>query len=334
MNLAPLWQAQNTSLPDLVSRSRESLGVRGRGLIVVSQVNSARQAKQLHQLYRLLIQPIADLLPTDPNAHVIFIPQESLFLVPFPALQDASGQYLIEQHTILIAPAIQVLDLTHQQHQRLGIRRNQSALKGHEALVVGNPTMPSIPPRIGEPPQQLPSLPGAEKEALAIALLLNTQALIGNQATKTAIKMLMPQARTIHLATHGLLDDVQGWGSAIALAPSGNDNGLLTAQEILDMKLNADLVVLSACDTGRGRITGDGVVGLSRSFITAGVSSVIVSLWAVPDASTTSLMTDFYQNLHPKSDKAQALRNAMLAMIKQHSQPRDWAAFILVGEAN
>ncbi|MFM6312178.1 MAG: CHAT domain-containing protein, partial [Dolichospermum sp.] len=103
----------------------------------------------------------------------------------------------------------------------------------------------------------------------------------------------MPKARIIHLATHGLLDNVRGLGSAIALAPSSNDNGLLTAEEILNMNLNAELVVLSACDTGRGRLTGDGVIGLSRSFISAGVSSVIVSLWAIPDSPTAGLMTEF-----------------------------------------
>lgn len=99
------------------------------------------------------------------------------------------------------------------------------------------------------------------------------------------------------------------------------------------MKLNAELVVLSACDTGRGRITGDGVIGLSRSLITAGVPSVIVSLWSVPDAPTASLMTQFYQNLKQNPDKAQALRQAMLTTMKQHPNPRKWAAFTLIGEA-
>lgn len=94
----------------------------------------------------------------------------------------------------------------------------------------------------------------------------------------------MANARIIHLATHGILDEIWGLGSAIALAPSTNDNGLLTADEILTMNLNAELVVLSACNTGQGRITGDSVIGLSRSLISAGVPSVIVSLWIVPDA--------------------------------------------------
>jgi CHAT domain-containing protein len=90
---------------------------------------------------------------------------------------------------------------------------------------------------------------------------------------------------------------------------------------------------LSACDTGRGRITGDGVIGLSRSFISAGVPSVIVSLWSVPDAPTAFLMTEFYQNFQKNPDKAQALRQAMLTTLKQHPNPKNWAAFTLIGES-
>jgi CHAT domain-containing protein/Tfp pilus assembly protein PilF len=329
-DLKPLGQQQNASIQDLVVSSRESIGVRGRGLTVVERVNGTTQGQplqRLQQLYELLIQPIAELLPTDPESHVIFIPQGELFLVPFDALQDATGKYLIEKHTIVTAPSIQVLDLTHQRRQQVS---------GKDVLVVGNPTMPSIPPAIGEPPQQLPSLPGAEREASAIAQLLNTEAITGNLATKAAILPKMAQARIIHLATHGLLDDFTGEGvpGAIALAPGGKDNGLLTASEILDLKLNAQLVVLSACDTGRGKITGDSVIGLSRSLISAGVPSVIVSLWSVPDAPTASLMTEFYRKFQQKPDKAQALRSATLTTMKQYPNPRDWAAFTLIGEAD
>jgi CHAT domain-containing protein len=137
----------------------------------------------------------------------------------------------------------------------------------------------------------------------------------------------------VHLATHGLFDDIQGLNSGIALTPSGKDDGLLTASQILDLKLNAELVVLSACDTGRGRISGDGVIGLSRSFISAGVPSVLVSLWSVPDAPTALLMTEFYQNLQKGYDKAQALRQAMLTTMKNNPNPVAWAAFTLIGEA-
>jgi CHAT domain-containing protein len=113
----------------------------------------------------------------------------------------------------------------------------------------------------------------------------------------------------------------------------GNDSGLLTAEEILEMRLKASLVVLSACNTAQGKTTGDGIIGLSRSLIAAGVPSVIVSLWSVPDAPTAELMQTFYLNLQKNSDKAQALRQAMLTTMKTHPQPRDWAAFTLIGEA-
>ncbi|MBD2042995.1 CHAT domain-containing protein [Microcoleus sp. FACHB-672] len=325
-DLKPLWQQQNTSLSQLVTNSRESIGVRGRGLGTIARVSETEQANRLQQLHQLLISPIADLLPADPEARVTFIPQKQLFLVPFSALQDQAGKYLIEKHTIVVAPAIQVLDLTHRQRQQIS---------GTNTLVVGNPTMPSISLKPGDRPQQLSSLPGAEREALAIAQMLNTQAITGAAATKEAITKQMPAARLIHLATHGLLDDFQGSGvpGAIALAPSKGDTGLLSAGEILQLKLNADLVVLSACDTAGGRITGDGVIGLSRALIAAGVPSTIVSLWAVPDAPTASLMTEFYRNLLQKQDKAQALRSAMLTTMQQYPNPKDWAAFTLIGEA-
>ena len=334
-DLKPLWQKENTTLAKLVSTTRESLGVDDDSRSIFSQevVNPANQniqTQSLKKLHQLLINPIADLL-TDPNQRVTFVPQEDLFLVPFPALLDAQGKYLIEKHTILTAPAIQVLELTRQQKQRIG----QSSSIPNNAVVVGNPTMPKFADKYGEAAKQLKPLYSSQQEAQAIASLLNTNALTGDKATETAIKAKLGQARIIHLATHGLFDNYQGLQSSIALASSAQDDGLLTAEEILDIKLNADLVVLSACNTGRGRITGDGVIGLSRSLFYAGTPSVVVSLWSVPDAPTAKLMTDFYENMYKnKLDKAQALRQAMLKMKEQYPDtPRKWAAFTLIGEA-
>ena len=295
-----------------------------------SLFSGASQTKlQLQQLHQIFIQPIADLLPNNPQDLVILIPQNTLFLLPFSALIDPDGKYLIEKHTILTAPSIQVLDLTHQQKQK-----NQR-INPQNTLIVGNPTMPSLPPKLGGLPVQLDALPGAELEAEAVAQILKTQAIIGSQATKQAIVQKMLNSKIIHLATHGLLDDIgkKGLPGAIALAPFNNDDGLLTAYEILNLKFNADLVVLSACNTGKGRITGDGVVGLSRSFISAGTSSIIVSLWSIPDETTAVLMPEFYRQLQQNSNKAEALRQAMLLTMKKYPNPQDWAAFTLIGEA-
>ncbi len=327
----------NQSLEELVISARDSIGVRSSNMFDVTVVTPSGEdpTQKLQQLHKLLIAPIADSLPKDANERVIFIPQESLFTVPFPALLDEKGKYLVEKHTILTAPSIQVLDFTLQQKLR-----NSKLGVGKNALVVGNPTMPKI--EFGDLKINLPPLSGSEKEANTVAKLLNTEALTGNKANKATVIEKMQNASTIHLATHGLLQDFKGFGvpGAIVLAPDSTSsqkdgiNGLLTASEILDMKLRADLVVLSACDTGRGKITGDGVIGLSRSLISAGVPSVIVSLWKVNDNSTEFLMSEFYRNLLSNPDKSVALRQAMLTTMKQqaYSNPLKWAAFTLIGE--
>ncbi|MGD2181974.1 CHAT domain-containing protein [Lusitaniella coriacea] len=323
------------SLKKLVTRSRNSIGVRNRSLVAVRAKPDAEEpVNRLRQLHQILIEPIADLLPADPQEKVIFMPQGALFLAPFPALQDENENYLIEKHTILTAPAIQVLQLTREQRSRGA--EAQGSRGG--VLIVGNPTMPSVAVEISEMPTKLNPLPGSEREAKKIAEFLNTTPLIGDRATRQAVLQQMSNANIIHLATHGLLDDFKGQGvpGAIALAPDGTgerNDGLLTANEILNLNLNAELVVLSACDTGRGDITGDGVIGLSRSLVLAGVPSILVSLWAVDDHSTAFLMSEFYKNWQETGDKAQSLRQAMLATMEEYPKPIDWAAFTLIGES-
>ncbi|MGF1492058.1 MAG: CHAT domain-containing protein [Microcoleaceae cyanobacterium] len=303
-------------------------GNRFRGSVTAQK----RKYEVLSQKYDLLIKPIEDLLPTDPEKRIIFIPQGRLFLTPFVALQDQQGHYFIESHTVLITPSIQVLDLTQQHQARL---ENQAV---NQMVVVGNPKMPSISSDLQEAPAPLIALPEAEREAQAIAQMLKTQAIIGEKATEELVVQNMPQARVIHLATHGLLHELRHLGlripGALALTPTEQNDGLLTAEEILTLKLNAELVVLSACNTGRGAITGDGVIGLSRSFISAGVPSVVVSLWLVPDASTSELMKTFYRQMQQGSDKATALRQAMLSNMEKYHHLEDWAGFMLIGQSS
>jgi hypothetical protein len=194
--------------------------------------------------------------------------------------------------------------------------------------------MPSLPSRHGRPRVQLPALPDAENEARQIAKLFSARPLIGSDATKEHVMALMPSARILHFATHGLLDRDSGeYFNALALAPSGTDSGFLQAREINKMELEADLVVLSACDTAEGKLTGDGVLGLSSAFAAAGVPSAVVALWAIPDAPTAQLMTEFYRALRQSGNQAQALRQAMLRTMKNHPDPGDWAAFELIGES-
>lgn len=341
---------QNTSLAELVKVSRMQIGVRSRGnQNAASPLNTKLNTNNntnnnnllqhpLHQLYQLLITPIVDLLPITASDRIIFIPHQELFLVSFAALLDDNGKYLIENHTILTAPSIQSLWFTRKHWHRVQHSRGKP-------LIVGNPTMPTI--KIGLEQKRLTPLKGAETEALTIAQLLNTKAVIGWEATEPTIVRKMANATVIHFATHGLLDDVNGidYPGAIALAPDEPDHdGFLTSREILISDqhrkpplLKAKLVVLSACDTGRGEIKGEGVIGLSRSLIAAGVPSLVVSLWKIPDHDTVKLMREFYTNIYTHEfDKAKAMREAMLSMLNDddgNPDPSAWAAFTVIGEA-
>lgn len=343
VNLSQLETFRDTLVPFL-AEGTDSEGeslltalVRGTHQVITENLPtiSTRNLRESHlrQLHDVLIKPIADLLPQNPEEKVIFIPHQELLFVPFPALLDESDRYLITQHTILTAPAIQVLKLTRQLAENRMPNRSTNPIN---ALVVGNPVMPKLSIQPGEGPERLANLPGAEAEAIAIASMLNTEALIGSAATKSEVLERINAAAIVHLATHGLLDDFSESGGvlgAIALTPSDGDQGFLSSEEIMGLNLTASLVVLSACNTGGGRITGDGIIGLSRAFIGAGAESVIVSLWQATDEPTAKLMQEFYRLLPEKGDRAVALRQAMLTTMEEYPQPKHWAAFTLIGES-
>ncbi|MGI0490931.1 CHAT domain-containing protein [Alkalinema pantanalense CENA528] len=278
----------------------------------------------MQKLHEILITPIADLLPKKPDQTVVFVPQESLFVLPFAALQDRQGRFLIEQHTIVHAPSIQVLDLASSPQK--------TSPTATAALIVGNPVMPAIFDLATNTAEPLANLPFAEKEAIAIGKRLQVPVLTQAHALKSTVLAQMPKAKLIHFATHGLLDDFRRSGipGALAFAPSAGNDGFLSSDEIAQLRLQADLVVLSACDTGRGTISGDGVIGLSRAFMIAGARQVVVSLWQVPDDSTAELMQQFYTQGQKVPD-AQALRSAMLETMKSYPEPLNWAPFLIMG---
>ncbi|MEG4802668.1 CHAT domain-containing protein [Microcoleus sp. ARI1-B5] len=330
-NLEPLNQ-QNQSLKQIILKARVSIGTtetdgEGNKIQLESEYKRDETGRfpLLQLLHQILIEPIADLLPADVNSPIIFIPHYDLFLVPFAALQSIDNRYLIEDYTILTSPSIQVLELTREHHNRVrGLRE--------AALIVGDPT---IHPNYQKHPYKLRQIPRAKEAAEAIAAILRTQAISGENAAKAIILDQMLNTRIVHLSAHGLLDDFGGSGipGAIILAPSGDtDDGAIHAADILQLKLNSELVVLSACSTGRGKITGDGVIGLSRCLILAGVPSIIVSLWNMGVISAKLLMTEFYQNLARGENKAAALRRAMLTTKERFPSPIAWAAFTLSGE--
>ena len=313
------------SLEGIVRDTRATLGALGRHEVPAAKPGIAGRDEMLSLFYKLVMAPVADLLPEDADEPVVIIPQGALFLLPFAALCDPDGHTLVQSHSLLFAASIQTLAF---------MKDHPADTTGKTALVVGNPVFSAIQLDPDSDPVTLPPLPGAESESTAVARLLGATPLIGQAATKKAVLRDIAAARYIHLATHGILEYVRDKGvpGALALTPSDGDDGLLTTQEIMSLRLNANLVVLSACNTGGGRISRDGVIGLSRAFIVAGAHSAVVSLWNAPDQPTRELMVTFYQALQNGSGKAQALRHAMLETSQQHSDPLDWAGFMLLGE--
>jgi len=315
--------ALGAPLGDLVSRA----------LLEIRDPAAAGGGKAaLAELSAVLLDPVRDLLPRERGSIVTFVPQGELFLVPFAALPfGADGESLLDHHIVTLTPSIELLSLAREQ------RRVVAEAGGTDILLVGNPTMPGYRARPDRSAESLSPLPGAEAEARHLATILKAEPLIGDAATEAAVSARMEGARLLHFATHGLLEAENGYNqsllSALAFAPSPGEDGFLTAREISRMKLTAELAVLSACDTGRGAITGDGVIGLSRGFISAGVPTLVVSLWPVSDAATAVLMGHYYEAIQSGAAKAAALREAMLETKKRFPDAVMWAPFVLYGLA-
>ena len=297
---------------------------------------SKRRQDALRELNDILIKPLESYLPKNDQDVVTIVPHGPLFMVPFAALISEDKKFLVEKHTLAYIPAIGVFRATQKLLQTVSSEPDK-------LLAFGNPITKAI--------AFLGALPYSEKEVHDIADIFgasNSLLKIGQEADKKTFEELAPQFSEIHLATHGLVDEEHPMQSALILAPTSSDDGLLTVKDILAMKeLKAKLVVLSACQTGRGKITGDGVVGLSRAFIIAGTPSVLVSQWNVDDIITQFQMKSFYKSYLAHAGRSRSLRQAQLDTIKfmegadfakstnvLRANPRYWAAFQLIGESN
>jgi CHAT domain-containing protein len=188
----------------------------------------------------------------------------------------------------------------------------------------------------------LPRLPRTRDEVEEIAGLFpaaRRRVFLRSESTEAAVKREpLGRYRRLHFATHSLIDEKSPSRSAVVLSLDGDakEDGYLEVSEIARLNLDSDLVVVSACQTGRGKlVSGEGVVGLSRAFLQAGARSVIVSLWKVSDNSTGRLMKSLYQHLTGGLSNAAALRRAKLQMIgsgKQARHPYYWSSFVMVGK--
>jgi CHAT domain-containing protein/Tfp pilus assembly protein PilF len=219
-----------------------------------------------------------------------------------------------------------------------------------ELLALGDPDYTTLEPRPGESSVALPPLPHTREEVLAITgsspdgegSTPRRLALLGPEATEARLKIELRRGspRLLHLATHGLLDPIEPSRSCVVLGRSKDDaeDGYLHSLEILTLPLDCDLVVLSACESARGRIErGEGVVGLTRSFLAAGARSVVASLWSVSDVSTARLMASFYAGMLDEAQPpARALQRARLVLLDsdEFGHPFFWAPFVLMGASS
>lgn len=289
----------------------------------VSEVEAA-----LRSLHRWLIEPIADLLP--PDALLCIVPDGALYRVPFAALLDAQNEPLVARHPLCHAPSIEVLALSREAARLL-------AEKGPAGppLIVGQPSPVRLPAGF-DASQTLPELVYAAQEARDIAEQLDAgKPLLGAQATHAAVLAKLPAAGLVHLAAHALLNEELPSASAVLLAaPEGADgDGALSVEQLQQQSLRASLVVLSACSTALGPVTGDGVAGFARALLVAGAPSAVVALWPLADSTTWDLMVAFYRRLAHEDDVATALQQAMLEQRQSTPDPRHWAAMVLYGQA-
>jgi hypothetical protein len=322
--LAALLRDPNATLAADVRQRRSEppgTGPAARGFALQGSVATA-PAAPLRDLYRLLIEPIEDLLPPGEEARVVFVPRDELSLVPFAALTDRRGRQMVDRFAIWIAPELGLVTGRPAGHAR----------DARGALVVEVSSGAEVFFLRDASRHPLPSLPGAKAEATEVAQKLEARVLSSKEATKAEVMRRMTNAAVIHFAAHGLADERSGLLSAIALAPGKVEDGLLSAREVMAMQLSADLVVLSACDTGRGHVAGDALYGLPRAFLSAGASTVLSSLWKAADQPTRFLIDAFYREVLEGTDKARALRRAMVATRHKYPAPAHWAGFILTGE--
>jgi CHAT domain-containing protein len=326
------------------------------GVTSADEASAGNAGPVLQELSRTLLGPVASLLGTK---KLVIVAAGALQYVPFAALPSPSApaEPLVAAHEIVNLPSASTIAFIR--------RARVNGTRASKVLaILADPVFSANDPRVsgtqmtsakprdtgaeraasGFELAKFTRLPFTRKEALDILELVNPSqrlsALDFDANRATATKAAMNQYRFVHIASHGLLNSLHPELSGIVLSMVDRagkpQDGYLQTTDVYNLSLNADLVVLSACQTALGQeVKGEGLVGLARAFMYAGSPRVVASLWTVPDVSTSELMTRFYrgmlvQNLRP----AAALRQAQLSIWKEHrwARPYYWAAFTLQGE--
>ncbi|NXR29444.1 TTC28 protein, partial [Cinclus mexicanus] len=320
----------------------------------------------LRALYDLLIGPMEGGLmhssgPVGRHRQLVLVLEGELYLIPFALLKgSSSNEYLYERFSLIAVPSIQSLNPSSKSH----VRKNTPAYSSSTSMaaVIGNPKLPSaVMDRWLWGP-----MPSAEEEAYMVSELLGCQPLVGSSSTKERVMSALTQAECVHFATH-----VSWKLAALVLTPNTDSNPasskssfgnpytipeslrmqddasdvesisdcpplqefLLTAADVLDLRLPVKLVVLGSYQESNSKVTSDGVIGLTRAFLAAGAQCVLVSLWPIPVAASKMFVHAFYSSLLNGMKASAALGEAMKTVqsSKQFSHPANWAGFMLIG---
>jgi len=318
---------------------RKALESSVRALVDRLAGNDLRVEAAAREVYRLLIEPVeGDIAGADA---LLIVPDGFLWRVPYAALVDRRGRFLLQRVATVYAPSLTTFAAMIDSGRS---RKAQPA----SLLAVGNPTFDPSATRAAASYYRdttLGPLPDAEREVDAVRALYDRQhslVLKRDQATEARTKTALAGATIAHFATHAILDDGNPMYSRLMLARDGHEaeDGWLESWEVARLSLKADLVVLSACETGRGRVGGgEGVIGLSWAFFLAGAHSILATEWKVASDSTTELMIAFHRALrgaasNPALHEAQSLRKAQLRLLgdAKTRHPFHWAPFVLLGD--
>jgi len=271
----------------------------------------------LRRLHAALIAPLQATGLLAGKSRLVLVPHVELQYLPFAALMDSVGRFLVQRYELVMTPSASVW----------------IALGDRPAGFPGAGLLAFAP--------QPATLPGSSQEVATIRRLAGTdaQVLTGGAATESAFRRLTPSRRVLHLATYGVLNKQNPLFSFVQLARDGAEDGRLEVHEVFGLHLAADLVVLSACQTGLGSgaladvPAGDDWVGLTRAFLHAGARHVVATLWAVDDWATAALMERFYGAGDVAAEPARALAEAQrsLLVVPATAHPFYWAGFVTVG---
>ena len=336
--------AEGVKMIDLPARGRIESAIRTFRAAAGNGEQTAGLDSAARLLFRLLLAPVVGELGG--LRRLVIVPDGLLHYLPFEALVGHSRRVL-EDFTIAYAPSATAYSLMMRAkwerprttgRELLAFGDPQFRATGHRSNVEGPALVRSIYRSAGF---TFPPLPNSRAEVAGIARLFpegQQKTYVGATATKASLFSEKLDYRRLHFATHAVLDERTPAQCGIALTPDGSkdDDGILRMNEIVDMKLNADLVVLSACQSGLGKLVrGEGMIGLTRAFLYAGAGSVVVSLWKVDDLATSRFMQKFYKRMQEGAGIPDALRQAKLDMLSSgvpaYRNPFYWAPFVVTG---